>query len=72
MHTHFHVLIVLLLPKKISSFEKGCVEMDDSYVQERGCPLSPLLLKITTERLCQPLRDISPQNAQRFSSFKKG
>ena len=42
MHTLNYVLIVLLLSKIFLSFEKGNVEMDDSYVAKRVRPLSPL------------------------------
>ena len=31
------------LPKIFLTFEKGLVELDDSYVAKRGCPLFPLL-----------------------------
>jgi hypothetical protein len=58
---------IFILRKRICT-----IELDDSYVEELGCPLFPLLLKFTTELLPQASVWSSPQNAQRFLSFKKG
>ena len=66
------MLIVLLLPKNIFVLRKGQVEMDDSYVEARGCPLSPLLRKILTELLCQPLSGQAPKMNKKVFVLRKG
>ena len=67
MHTHISWLIVLLLPNKNYVLRKGHVETDDSYVEERGCPLFPLLLIFSQNHNRAPLlasKWPSPQNEQ--------
>jgi hypothetical protein len=38
--------------------QKGHVEMDDSYIAERGCPLFPLLLEISQNHNRAPLHSL--------------
>jgi hypothetical protein len=71
---HKIVIFVLLLPKIFLTFEKGLVELDDSYVAKRGCPLFPLLPHVAQNQNVARHRSvhcISPQNAQRLCPSKK-
>jgi hypothetical protein len=66
---------VLLLPKKNYVLRKGHVENDDSYVEEWGCPLFPLLLQISQNHNRAPLLAsewTSPQNEQTNYVLRKG